>query len=190
MAYPVDWGRLERNLKESTTHVEAFMEMSRDAGSIPAASTPQPLEPQGVGDFSFLVAADRQRTDCPNCHLPTAGGQDSPAEFGDATRTSPSPERGSCHDCSNGHLVASGLVPKTGPSLIAASKSSSGEAARSGDNLPQSGTTPRGLSSSHSSSLHRIAELWPKLPPHIREAVLTLVECSLPAEGTGEGGVR
>ena len=38
MADPVDRGDIGE-IKQSTTHVEAYVEISRDAGSIPAAST-------------------------------------------------------------------------------------------------------------------------------------------------------
>jgi len=43
------------NPKESTTHVEACPDTSRDAGSIPAASTPRPLASIGASGFFYSV---------------------------------------------------------------------------------------------------------------------------------------
>jgi hypothetical protein len=51
------------------------MELSRDAGSIPAASTPQVLCSKGLADFSFELAADRQRNQGSNC--PSLASSDS-----------------------------------------------------------------------------------------------------------------
>jgi len=50
-------------------------------GSIPAASTPQVLSEKKLGDFSFLVATDRQRTDCPICLSLADSGHELPAHI-------------------------------------------------------------------------------------------------------------
>ncbi len=94
------------------------MEISRDAGSIPAASTSQPVAPQRVVSFESGLAALWQRTDYRNC-----------------------------------------------PSLAA----SDGE-------LPP--------------HLRYIAERWDNLQPHIREAIITLIDASLSASSSeeAEGG--
>ncbi len=82
--------------------------MSRDAGSIPAASIPQVLTTKGLAVSSFSLTADRQRNFRPNC----------PSEaLSDSKETDP--------------------------------------------------------------TLEYLSRAWPLLPPHIREAVLTLVDSSL-----------
>jgi len=86
-----------------------------DADSILAASIPQVLFTKGLADFSFLVAADRQRTDCLNCPLLASSGSELPAHI--------------CY----------------------------------------------------------IAEHWPHLKPHIREAIFTLIDAAL-VQQEFEGG--
>ena len=92
------------------------MELFRDAGSIPAASTLQPVSPKGLTGCVFPVAAHWQRTPAPNC-----------------------------------------------PSLAA----------------PDLELSP---------TVSYIAARWALLPPHIREAILTLVDSGV-AMHVEEGGV-
>ena len=54
------------------------MDMSRDAGSIPAASTSQVVELQRLAPSFDSLAADGQRTDCRNCPFAAASDRGLP----------------------------------------------------------------------------------------------------------------
>ncbi|MCC7336425.1 MAG: hypothetical protein IT422_15150 [Pirellulaceae bacterium] len=58
------------------------MEISRDAGSIPAASTSQVVASQRLAISLNSLAADRQRADCPYCHIPADSDQETSSPIG------------------------------------------------------------------------------------------------------------